>query len=783
MVKVAKPKSTSKTKLSNKASNKRAKSNRKHKLNKQSNRQKVVNLPNVSKNKGKEQVKLDYRHNQNEDELSYDEDDFSDDEMKQFLKENSKDASFLTSSLNGEKKRKREKGIEDYEKIPRKMSNMSQSFEDETKKLHLLPIKGDQGLMKRTTNKPIAEAEEIDETINEIEEEKVEEVPLSLVERLAKKNKEAFEMKLEIATISQSIIENPEGKISSLKKLLPMCLKSHPLQIRKLAILSLLEIFKDIIPSYRIRDLSDVERSAKVTGDVKQLREFEEGLLSSYQAYLQLLEDIIKDVLKTFKRRKPVANREKLIMFTAMYSLATIATKALAELLSTNKHFNFRNNIISVLVPKIELTGDLSQIGVVCSDVVKQLFKSDNTGEISLEIIKVIHRLVKTKSHVKPQLLEPLLSLRINEDALRMAEQRGDKVERLKAKREAISKMSRKERKRKKVEDKLSKELQEAEAFESKDKIEHYQLEMVKLLFVTYFRVLKNGTENSQLLSTVLKGLSKFAHLINIEFFDDLLGTLRELLKIENLGVTEKLGCIFTALKILSGQGEVLTIDPRQFYNELYNLMLHMACSNDSKDMNLFKECLETILIKRRKQISSPQILGYFKRLSSILLQLNDEELFRFLALQRQILQLHKKCDYLLDNEPFGSGIFQPDVGEPELSNAESSALWDLLLLAKHFNPDVETYAKHILHGAPSQGNGSLPTKLLNKKFTHINDDPENLDQYYHESIREKVKGKSHIFYDKYKFEKLKEYTEDISKSVELNIEKYFPQFLENCKI
>lgn len=66
--------------------------------------------------------------------------------------------------------------------------------------------------------------------------------------------------------------------------------------------------------------------------------------------------------MKTFKRRKPVANKEKLIMFTAMYSLATIATKALAELLSTNKHFNFRNNIISVIVPKIELTGDLSQV-------------------------------------------------------------------------------------------------------------------------------------------------------------------------------------------------------------------------------------------------------------------------------------------------------------------------------------------------------------------------------------------------------------------------------------
>lgn len=48
-------------------------------------------------------------------------------------------------------------------------------------------------------------------------------------------------------------------------------------------------------------------------------------------------------------------------------------------------------------------------------------------------------------------------------------------------------------------------------------------------MFVTYFRVLKT-VGHSPVLSPVLEGLAKFAHLINVDFFNDLMGALHTLL-------------------------------------------------------------------------------------------------------------------------------------------------------------------------------------------------------------------------------------------------------------
>lgn len=64
--------------------------------------------------------------------------------------------------------------------------------------------------------------------------------------------------------------------------------------IRKLAILSQVAVFKDIIPGYRIRSLTDQERSEKVGQAISRLREWEQGLVGVYQKFLQLLESEIK---------------------------------------------------------------------------------------------------------------------------------------------------------------------------------------------------------------------------------------------------------------------------------------------------------------------------------------------------------------------------------------------------------------------------------------------------------------------------------------------------------
>jgi nucleolar complex protein 3 len=115
----------------------------------------------------------------------------------------------------------------------------------------------------------------------------------------------------------------------------------------------------------------------------------------------------------------------------------------------------------------------------------------------------------------------------------------------------------------------------------------HQQTETLKLLFVLYFRILKNPVPTA-LLPAALQGISKYAHLVSIDFFRDLMRVLKDLMTrvapvtaggsgdsdgdeedkgnldeweishafsahAENAG--HQLSCIVTAYELLSGQG------------------------------------------------------------------------------------------------------------------------------------------------------------------------------------------------------------------------------------
>lgn len=64
--------------------------------------------------------------------------------------------------------------------------------------------------------------------------------------------------------------------------------------IRKLAFLSQLAVFKDVIPGYRIRALTDQEKAEKVSQMVARTRDWEQGLLVVYQSFLRSLESELK---------------------------------------------------------------------------------------------------------------------------------------------------------------------------------------------------------------------------------------------------------------------------------------------------------------------------------------------------------------------------------------------------------------------------------------------------------------------------------------------------------
>lgn len=57
-----------------------------------------------------------------------------------------------------------------------------------------------------------------------------------------------------------------------------------------------LAIYKDIIPGYRIRPLTEEEQKSKVTKEVKKLRGFEQSLVTNYQAYVENLADLSRGI-------------------------------------------------------------------------------------------------------------------------------------------------------------------------------------------------------------------------------------------------------------------------------------------------------------------------------------------------------------------------------------------------------------------------------------------------------------------------------------------------------
>lgn len=54
----------------------------------------------------------------------------------------------------------------------------------------------------------------------------------------------------------------------------------------------MMTVFRDVLPGYKIRKLTDAELEVKVTKGVQRTRDYEMTLLKAFQAYLKLLRSI-----------------------------------------------------------------------------------------------------------------------------------------------------------------------------------------------------------------------------------------------------------------------------------------------------------------------------------------------------------------------------------------------------------------------------------------------------------------------------------------------------------
>ncbi|KAI8872098.1 hypothetical protein GQ42DRAFT_161544 [Ramicandelaber brevisporus] len=432
-------------------------------------------------------------------------------------------------------------------------------------------------------------------------------------EKAMSRHDRAMKHRAEIASLSERIMSDADANVGLLKQLREIT-REGDLVTKQIALLAQAHVYKDIIPDYRIRELSDQEKTAKVSKDVRQKRAIEESLVNNYKQYLALLAEAIKRARQSTGGNSANAGKYA--------DLEKAAMKCYCELMVTKPHFNFSKDIITQVIRPLSRRAK-SAISVMCCEAVIKLIREvDVSGEYSLLVVDVMSKMVEARKYrIHPDSIKVLLHLRLREE-LRPTAPNGTGVNNPPKKTGSKSKNAAKDRKRAAVgeetshmtrmekKQRISKEtrrdMMEAEAEVSEEVRAKQHTETLKRLFIMLFRILKSAPP-ADVLSTALECIAKFAHLISVDFFKDLLAMLKTIMqgkdrngnnnsndstadggeKDDDEGSSDivsgasatRIGllCVVTACKLLSGQGEALAIDLRDFYVHLYKTLVPLA--------------------------------------------------------------------------------------------------------------------------------------------------------------------------------------------------------------
>lgn len=429
-----------------------------------------------------------------------------------------------------------------------------------------------------------------------------------------------------------------------------------------------------------------------------------------------------------------------------MPSQRLLSLRCMGTLLAAAPHFNYYGSLLAALVPRMDSTDD--QISRICCDSLVEVFsqESKHGGEATVEAVQLVADLVRERRCLlRPSVVEVFLKLRFDEDlGLASGSSQGKAGKRRKGKgaispgdapldvKNSTTLMSKRQRKaeKRRLSSKLHKQVTEdfCESLAVADASQRKQSQAAVLsaVFETYFRVLKwsllPGSNNKAdgsgaadlgqhpLLAASLEGLSKFSHLISVDFMEDILEVLRQLargwLSIADyssegpdtdepdihLTVEERLRCCIVAFRIVKGNMDALNVDLREFHVQLYAQLLEAPLVNSGE---VLAEALQVMLWDGR-QTDLQRCAAFIRRLAAASFHFDSGQAMAVLSVVRHLLQRHSKCRNMLENDPGGGGVvsagaavFQSDGTDPDTSAALSSVLWDISLLCRHFHPAV----------------------------------------------------------------------------------------------
>ncbi|KAK2745381.1 hypothetical protein FQN57_003724 [Myotisia sp. PD_48] len=582
---------------------------------------------------------------------------------------------------------------QDYERRPRK----NKKNKEKTR----LPIKTQDGTVQHLEDEIIPGEEDVDAFLSDQDEDEAtgNATPLKPAEIQTPSvppKVQIRETKEALARIATLINEDPEEHLELFKKLAEMESSSSLPAVKKLTLATQAAVYRDVIPGYRIRPLGDEDLSTKISKDVRKLRNFEQSLLTSYRAYVQQL--------ASYAKARRGSETESL-------GLRSLAINCACSLLTSVPHFNFRGELLKILVGQLG-SRQVDAEFVRCRETMEEIFSKDDDGTVSMEAVSLLAKMIKVRDFkIHPSVLDTFLHLRLlsefsskgSKDSIDKKSLDNDQTtngKKPKQKREFRTKKTRKLLKEQKA---VEKDMKEADALVSHEHRDKMQAETLKLVFTTYFRTLK--TRNPKLVGAVLEGLAKFAHLINQDFFGDLLEVLRDLISRSNRAPQNQEGnsddedeeeevggqdltrnatrdsllCSTTAFALLEGQDaskaasslhldlsffithlyqsiHPLSINPDIEYNPNTSLRLPDPSAHDSSapvlqhskkvDFQtptvLLIRCLQNILTAKANKSQPPlRVAGFSKRLMSAALQLPEKSALAVLSLLTRVAKLH----------------------------------------------------------------------------------------------------------------------------------------------
>lgn len=262
-------------------------------------------------------------------------------------------------------------------------------------------------------------------------------------------------------------------------------------------------ILCDVIPGYRIS--SSLEKEDGGGGQRKQkevytIQKLEHEILTQYSHFLQLLRKLSR---KSHPEQQALGSR--------------LCSRLLK---SSAPEFNHADALLSLAVDFANCKS--MRVAQPCQTALAELLDGQMVSDTTEHVVAALLNIVRKRSYaMNPKLLNLLLHIRVA-----MIDVHRDDVTEEKAK-----------NKRLKKEDKeLARQMQKAKARRDRAEVATKQTRIIHRIFVIYLRVIEasktcSPVHQTKILAPTLEGLVKFAPLVNVELYHQLMEALKDLVR------------------------------------------------------------------------------------------------------------------------------------------------------------------------------------------------------------------------------------------------------------